>query len=244
MSSRRSTRLLVVLVVLALLSLVPFAGAQEPIKIGLQAPITGPWAYEGEMAYNCVKIVADWINAAGGILGRPVQIVLGDDQGQPQQSALAAQRMVSERVVAVVGTYGSSVNDPAAAIYERNKIVNVAYGSTAETLTQQGRKYFFRTCFRDDKQGEFFANFAVDVLGAKRIAIIHDNTTFGKGLAEAALRPLQAQTKAEVVFYDAITPGERDFTAILGRMSLTNPDVVLSPATTPRRASSSGRCAP
>jgi branched-chain amino acid transport system substrate-binding protein len=225
-SSRRSTRLLVVLVVLALLSLVPFAGAQEPIKIGLQAPITGPWAYEGEMAYNCVKIVADWINAAGGILGRPVQIVLGDDQGQPQQSALAAQRMVSERVVAVVGTYGSSVNDPAAAIYERNKIVNVAYGSTAETLTQQGRKYFFRTCFRDDKQGEFFANFAVDVLGAKRIAIIHDNTTFGKGLAEAALRPLQAQTKAEVVFYDAITPGERDFTAILGRMSLTNPDVV------------------
>ncbi len=226
MSGSRSARLLVSLALLALLSMAQFARAAEPIRIGLQAPITGPWAYEGEMARNSVQIVADEINKAGGLLGRPVEIVLGDDQGQPQQSALVAQRMISEKVVAVVGTYGSSVNDPAAAIYERNKLVNIAYGSTAESLTTHGRKYFFRTCFRDDRQGEFFANFAADTLKAKRIAIIHDNTTFGKGLAEAARRPILAQGKAEVVFYDAITPGERDFTAILGRMGRTNPDVV------------------
>ncbi|HAI85511.1 MAG TPA: branched chain amino acid ABC transporter substrate-binding protein, partial [Firmicutes bacterium] len=68
--------------------------------------------------------------------------------------------------------------------------------------------------------------FAVDKLKAKRVAIVHDNTTFGKGLAEAARRPLLAQKKAEIVFYDAITPGERDFTAILLNMGKQNPDVV------------------
>ncbi|HAI85510.1 MAG TPA: branched chain amino acid ABC transporter substrate-binding protein, partial [Firmicutes bacterium] len=78
-------------------------------------------------------------------------------QGSPKQSALVAQRMVSSKVAAVVGTYGSSVNDAGSVIYERSGLVNIAYGSTAEKLTEQGRKYFFRTCFRDDRQGEFFA---------------------------------------------------------------------------------------
>lgn len=222
----RSVKLLVALALLLCFCMGQFARAADPIKIGLQAPITGPWAYEGEMARNCVQIVADEINKAGGLLGRQVQIALGDDQGSPKQSALVAQRMISDKVVAVVGSYGSSITDPASAIYERAGLVNVAYGSTAEKLTEQKREYFFRTCFRDDRQGAFFANFATGVLKAKRVAIIHDNTTFGKGLAEAARRPLLAEKRAELVFYDAITPGERDFTAILGRMGKTNPDVL------------------
>ncbi|MEA4882385.1 MAG: branched-chain amino acid ABC transporter substrate-binding protein [Clostridia bacterium] len=226
MKKNRSGLLLLVLMVFALSLGVAVHAGPEPIKIGLQAPITGPWAYEGEMARNSVQIVADEINRAGGILGRPLEIVLGDDQGSPKQSALVAQRMLSEKVVAVVGTYGSSVNDPASAIYERAGLVNIAYGSTAEKLTEQGRKFFFRTCFRDDRQGSFFAKFATDTLKAKRVAIVHDNTTFGKGLAEAARRPLEAAKKADLVFYDAITPGERDFTAILSRMGKTNPDVL------------------
>ena len=227
MKRNRSGLLLIVAALVLSLSLGHCVmAAAEPIRIGLQAPITGPWAYEGEMARNCVQIVVDEVNKAGGLLGRPVEIVLGDDQGSPKQSALVAQRMVSSKVAAVVGTYGSSVNDAGSVIYERSGLVNIAYGSTAEKLTEQGRKYFFRTCFRDDRQGEFFATFAVDKLKAKRVAIVHDNTTFGKGLAEAARRPLLAQKKAEIVFYDAITPGERDFTAILLNMGKQNPDVV------------------
>ncbi len=200
--------------------------AAEPIRIGLQAPITGQWAYEGEMARNCVQIIVDEINKAGGLLGRPVELVLGDDQGSQVQSALVAQRMISNKVVAVVSTYGSSVNEKASAVYERAGLVNIGYGSTAVRLTQQGLKYFFRTCFRDDAQGTFFATFVVDKLKAKRVAIIHDNTTFGKGLAEAAREPLLAQKRAELVFYDAVTPGERDFRAVLLNMSKQNPDVL------------------
>jgi branched-chain amino acid transport system substrate-binding protein len=226
----RSSLLLVALSLVLSLSAGHSLGAPEPIKIGLQAPITGPWAYEGEMARNCVQIVADEINSAGGIaigaVKRPVEIVLGDDQGSPRQSALVAQRMLSDKVVAVIGTYGSSITDPASTIYERAGLVNIAYGSTAEKLTEQGRKFFFRTCFRDDRQGAFFAAFVNDTLKAKRVAILHDNTTFGKGLAEAARRPLLEAKKADLVFYDAVTPGERDFTAILSRMQKSNPEVV------------------
>lgn len=200
--------------------------AKEPIRIGLQAPITGQWAYEGEMARNCVQIVADEINAKGGVLGRPIEIVPGDDQCTPKQSALVAQRMLSEKVVAVIGSYGSSVTDPASAIYEQAGLLNIAYGATAERLTTQGRKYFFRTCFRDDRQGAFFAAFVNDTLKLKRVAILHDNTTFAKGLAEAARRSLEQAKKAEIVFYDAVTPGERDFTPVLSKMRTAKPEVL------------------
>src|SRR5690606_17557735 len=91
---------------LGLAGVVP-ASAQQPIRIGLQGPITGPWALEGEMAVNSVRIVVDQINARGGILGRPVELVIGDDQGEVRQSALTAQRMVAEGVVAVISSYGS-----------------------------------------------------------------------------------------------------------------------------------------
>ncbi|BAS27482.1 branched-chain amino acid ABC transporter substrate-binding protein [Limnochorda pilosa] len=200
--------------------------AQEPLRIGLQAPITGPWAYEGEMARNSVEIVRDQINARGGVLGRPIEIVLGDDQGNPRQSALVAQRMVSEGVVAVVGTYGSSINEPASTIYERAGVVNIGYGSTAVQLTQHGWQYFFRTCFRDDRQGAFFAQLVNETLQAARVAILHDNTTFARGLAEAARASLQEAGQAEIVFYDAVTPGERDFSPILSRMRARSPEVV------------------
>lgn len=227
MRGRRSSLVVIFLALILAVGLgSSVLAAKEPIRIGLQAPITGQWAYEGEMARNCVQIVADEINAKGGVIGRPIEIVPGDDQCTPKQSALVAQRMLSDKVVAVIGTYGSSVTDPASAIYEEAGLLNIAYGATAERLTTQGRKYFFRTCFRDDRQGAFFAAFVNDTLKLKRVAILHDNTTFAKGLAEAARRPLEQAKKAEIVFYDAVTPGERDFTPVLSRMLTTKPEVL------------------
>src|SRR5690625_3516507 len=216
--------------VIALLGLMAAYGsvalAADPIRIGLQGPITGPWALEGEMAVNSVEVVADQINARGGVLGRPIEIVLGDDQGEPRQSALVAQRMISQNVVAVISTYGSSITEPAQLTYEDAELLNIAYGATAETLTERGYRYFFRTNFRDDRQGDFFAELVDKHLGAERVAIVHDNTTFAAGLAEAARRSLAGVSGTDIVFYDAITPGDRDFTATVGRMRQQNPDVV------------------
>ena len=210
------------------------AGGQEqgkgPVLIGMQGPITGPWAYEGQMAKQSCEIAAMLINQKGGILGgRQVQIVVEDDAGEPKTGALAATKMTGQKgIAASVSTYGSSICEPASYIYEKAKMVNIGYGVTAVRLTERGLKYFFRTCGRDDSQGLFFAEFVPQKFGARRIAIMHDNTAFGKGLAENTRDALKAQVdskKVEIVYYDAVTPGEKDFRVPLTKMRETKPDV-------------------
>lgn len=209
---------------------IPFAVAADPIVIGLQGPITGPWAYEGQMAKQSCEIMAELINAKGGILGgRLVELQVVDDEGQPKTGALAATKLVGQKdVVAAVSTYGSSVCEPASNIYEKAKKVNIAYGATAVRLTDGGLKYFFRTCGRDDSQGKFFTEVAMNKFNAKRIAIMHDNTAFGKGLAEDtqnALKPMVDNGQVSIVYFDAITPGERDFRVPLTKLREANPDL-------------------
>lgn len=218
--------------VLIIMVAVPVMGlaAQQPVIIGLQGPITGPWAYEGQMAKQSCEIVAKIINDKGGILnGRPVQVRVVDDEGQPKTGALAATKLCGQKdVVASVSTYGSSICEAAMAIYEKRKKVNVGYGVTAVRLTQKGFQYFFRTCGRDDAQGNFFAKIADEKFHAARIAIMHDNTAFGKGLAEDAKRGLKSLMdagKVQLVYYDAITPGEKDFHVPLTKIRETHPDL-------------------
>jgi branched-chain amino acid transport system substrate-binding protein len=217
-------------VLLAGVAMVAGAADKAPVLIGLQGPITGAWAYEGQMARQATEIAAALINQKGGILGgRQIQMVVEDDAGQPQTDALAATKITgSKGVVASVSSYGSSITEPASNIYERKRMVSIAYGATAVRLTERGLKYFFRTCGRDDSQGKFFADFVPQKFGAKRIAIMHDNTAFGKGLAENArdsLKPLVDSGKVQIVYYDAITPGEKDFHVPLTNMRETKPEV-------------------
>ena len=205
-------------------------GESGTVVIGLQGPITGAWAYEGQMAKQSCEIAAELINKKGGILGgKMIELRVVDDAGEPKTGALAAQKMVGQKeVVAVVSTYGSSVCEPASNIYEKFKKVNIGYGVTAVRLTQRNFTYFFRTCGRDDSQGQFFADFVPKKFNAKRIAIMHDNTAFGKGLAEdtkRALEPRVASGEFQVVYYDAITPGERDFRVPLTNLRESKPDV-------------------
>jgi len=204
--------------------------ADKPVVIGLQGPITGPWAYEGQMAKQSCEIAAELINQKGGILGgRMVEVRVVDDAGEPKTGALAAQRLVTQKdVVASISTYGSSICEPASTIYEKFKKVNIGYGVTAVRLTQRGYKYFFRTCGRDDSQGKFFADAVPAKFNAKKIAIMHDNTAFGKGLAEdtkRALQPMIDAGKLQIVYYDAVTPGEKDFHVPLTKLRETKPEV-------------------
>jgi len=204
--------------------------AKDTVVIGLQGPITGPWAYEGQMARQSCEIAAQLINDKGGILGgKKVELRVVDDAGEPKTGALAATKLVGQKdVVAAVSTYGSSVCEPASNIYEKYKKVNIGYGVTAVRLTQRDFTYFFRTCGRDDSQGKFFADYVPAKFNAKRIAVMHDNTAFGKGLAEdtkRALDPMIEKGALEVVYYDAITPGEKDFHVPLTKLRETKPDV-------------------
>ena len=205
------------------------AATTKTLQIGLQAPLTGDYAAEGQWAKQSVEIAADLINKKGGILGQPVEIVVVDDASNPKDSALAAQKAISQGLKEVIGSYGSSVTAPAADLYDANKVVSVAYGSTAVRLTmEKQRPYFFRTSGRDDTQSEFFAKFVTEVLKAKRIAIMHDNQDYGKGVAEDAMKFLQPAIDAkqiEVIYYDAITPGESDYSAVVSQIKALNPDV-------------------
>ncbi len=200
------------------------------IQIGLQAPITGNFAAEGQWAKQCVEVAAALINAKGGVLGKQVEIVVADDASNPKDSALAAQKLISQGLKEVIASYGSSVTAPAADLYDKNQVVSVGYGCTAVSLTMDKlRPYFFRTAGRDDTQSEFFAKLAVEKLGAKKIAIMHDNQDYGKGVAEDAMKYLKPYVDAgttEVVYYDAITPGENDYSAAITKIKQLNPDLL------------------
>lgn len=220
---------IVILLSLVLASCTPTPAAAETIKIGLQAPLTGDYAAEGQWAKQSVEIAAELINKKGGVLGKQVEIVVVDDASNPKDSALAAQKVVAQGLKQVIASYGSSVTAPAADLYDANKVVSVGYGCTAVRLTmEKQRPYFFRTAGRDDTQSEFFVKFATEELNAKRIAIMHDNQDYGKGVADDAIRFLQPfidSKEVELVYNDAITPGESDYSSVVSQIKSINPDV-------------------
>ena len=145
-------KLVSLLVAMSFLMAAPVMAA-DALKIGLMCPLTGSWASEGQDMKQIVQLLADQVNDQGGLLGKQVEIVVGDDGGDPRTAALAAQRLATKDVAGVIGTYGSSITEASQNIYDAAKIIQIANGSTAIRLTEKDLKYFFRTCPRDDEQG-------------------------------------------------------------------------------------------
>ena len=214
----------VLFLVLALCLMAATTVSAGTIKIGLMAPITGAWASEGQDMQQIVELLAEEINAAGGVNGQKIEILTEDDGGDPRTAALAAQRLSTQDVVAVIGTYGSAVTEASQGIYDEAGLIQVANGSTAIRLSEKGLKYFMRTCPRDDEQG-LVAYKTLEKGGYKRIAILHDNSSYAKGLADET-KALLEKSGTQIVFYDALTPKENDYSAILTKMKAANPDVV------------------
>ncbi|MGA1868521.1 MAG: branched-chain amino acid ABC transporter substrate-binding protein [bacterium] len=204
-----------------LISSIAFA---DTIKIGLMGPMTGAWASEGEEMKKVVELFAADLTRRGGLLGKKIEVISEDDGGDPRTASLAAHRLVTKGIVAVIGTYGSSITEATQHIYAEEGLIQIANGSTAIRLSEKGLRFFFRTCPRDDEQGKV-ASRTIKGLGFKKVAILHDNTTYAKGLAEETKERLKKDGTA-IVFYDALTPGERDYNAILTKLKTKDPDVV------------------
>lgn len=213
-----------VFILLALFGLSAPALAED-IKIGLMCPLTGAWANEGQDMQRMVGMLVKDLNDKGGINGQKVDLLVEDDGGSPRTAALAAQRLVSNGVIAVVGTYGSAVTEASQAIYNEAKVVQIATGSTAIRLTEKKFEYFFRTCPRDDDQGRVMAA-SVGKLNFSKVAVLHDNSSYGKGLA-SEVEPLLKEMGIEVVFYDSLTPGERDYSTILTKLKSLAPQAIV-----------------
>ncbi|WP_165968972.1 branched-chain amino acid ABC transporter substrate-binding protein [Actinomadura sp. KC06] len=201
------------------------SGGSGAIKIGVPAPLSGDSASAGQDILAAAKVAADEINKAGGVDGRDVQIVEADDQCSAQQGAQAAQKLLNSGVVAVAGGYCSSAAVPAIPIFGRRSVPFVLDASTNPGLTDTGKGKVFRTCGRDDNQGLVAAKFMTGQLGAKRIALLHDNTTYAKGLADATANSVK-QAGGQVVYQDALQPGQSDYSPVLTKVASTKPDVL------------------
>jgi branched-chain amino acid transport system substrate-binding protein len=201
------------------------AGESGPIPIGVLLPLTGSSSSAGVDMLNAAKLAVDAINESGGVLGRNLRIVSEDDACDAQTGTAAAQKMVVSNVVGIAGGYCSSASIPETAVLDPKGIPFISAASTNPQLTERGFKTVFRTIGRDDQQGPFAVKFLTGALGAKRLAIVHDNTTYSKGLAEQT-RDANARlgTGAEVVFFDAITPGESDYTSTLTKVKASGAD--------------------
>lgn len=204
--------------------LVPSLVLAGDIKIGLMCPLTGKWASEGQDMKNIVSLLVDETNARGGINGSKVDLVVEDDAGDPRTAALAAQKLASAGVVAVIGTYGSAVTEATQNILAESELVQIGTGSTSVRLTEKGLPLFFRTCPRDDAQGKAAAA-AIIKADYKKVALLHDNSSYAKGLAEESRAALE-KAGVKIIFYDALTPGERDYTAILTKLKAASPDLI------------------
>lgn len=210
------------------LTLPLFTGCKKEtgmIKLGLEGPMTGDYAYEGQGFQKAVQLLVDQTNEAGGFLGQQIELVIEDDAGDPTQAALVAQRLVDAEVVAVIGAYNSTATEPASEIYNEAGLLHVTPSSTATGLTEKGFKRFFRVCFLDDRQGFFAATFAKDVLGVQNFGILHDNSTYAQGLAEHTRRYAE-EMGMNVSFYDAINPDDQDFSPILTNIGAAGLDAI------------------
>jgi branched-chain amino acid transport system substrate-binding protein len=204
-----------------------FAGAADAqIKIGVGAPITGPNASFGAQLTTGVNQAAADFNAAGGILGQQMTIEPGDDVSDPKQGVSVANKFVGDGVKFVVGHFNSGVTIPASEVYADNGILFITPSATNPKVTERGLWDAFRTCGRDDQQGKLWADLALTKLKDAKIAIVHDKTPYGQGLADAARGFMNAGGKKEVL-YEGVNVGEKDYSAIVSKMKAAGADYVM-----------------
>jgi branched-chain amino acid transport system substrate-binding protein len=202
------------------------AGAYaDTIKIGVPVPLSGPYANAGIDIANAAKMAAAKINASGGVLGKQVEIITEDDACDAQQGVQAAQKLIDAGVAAVAGGYCSGAALPELGAFHRANISYILDASTNPKLTSMGYDDIFRTIGRDDQQGPFAAAFIANYLHAKTAAVIDDNTVYSKGLADNTVAGLK-KDGVNVVYYDAVTPGQLDYSAVLSHVASLNPAVI------------------
>jgi branched-chain amino acid transport system substrate-binding protein len=125
--------------------------AQAEIRIGVAGPMTGPIAWFGEQYLRAAELAVQNLNASGGVLGQPVELVVGDDFCDPDQAVAVARKLASDRVALVVGHFCSHSSIPASKVYEETGILQIAPGSASAKLTEEGGPNVFRVCGRDDR---------------------------------------------------------------------------------------------
>jgi branched-chain amino acid transport system substrate-binding protein len=205
------------------LALAQSASAQ--IKLGVAGPITGGSATFGAQLKNGTEQAVEDINAAGGILGQKIQISVGDDRADPKEGVSVANKFVGDGVKFVIGHFNSGVTIPASEAYQENGILEITPAATNPKVTERGMWNIFRTCGRDDQQGPLAGNIIAEKFKGKRVAVIHDKTTYGQGLADETRKAMNAKGIKEVL-YEGINIGDKDYSALVSKLKAARPDLV------------------
>jgi len=199
--------------------------ATAQVKFGMGGPITGPSAATGAQMKNGVdQAVAD-INAAGGILGQKISVTYGDDASDPKQGVSVANKFSADGVKFVIGHYNSGVSIPSSEVYQENGILQISPASTNPTLTERKMWNIFRVCGRDDQQGTVAGEYILKHFKGKKIAVVHDKTTYGKGLADETKKTINKGGMKEVL-YEGVNTGEKDFSALVSKIKQSGADLV------------------
>ena len=198
------------------------------IILGVAGAHSGDLASYGLPTVNAAKLVAEDINAKGGIDGMKVKVVPQDDQCKPEFATNAAFKLVSDQATVVIGHICSGATKAALPIYDESKIVVMSPSATNPPLTLSGDyPNFFRTIARDDAQALLAATFTTGKLGAKKVAVIHDKGDYGKGFAVFAKGYLEDRKMAEVVLFEGVTPGAVDYSAVVQKIKRSGADAVI-----------------
>src|SRR5215468_3016821 len=199
--------------------------ATAQVKFGVGGPITGPNAATGAQMKNGVEQAVADINAAGGMLGNKLTVEFGDDVSDPKQGVSVANNFAADGVKFVIGHFNSGITIPASEVYQENGILEITPASTNPAVTERKMWNIFRVCGRDDQQGGLAGGIIAQKFPGKRIAIIHDKTTYGQGLAEETRKAINAKGLKEVLF-EGVNKDDKDFTAVVSKLKSANPDLV------------------
>lgn len=224
---KRNGFLLIAVLFLTANALSGCGGQSNVVKIGCAAPLTGDQAQLGIDTCNGVKLAVEEANAKGaGIPGMKFEAFAMDDQHIPAQAVNVAKKFVADPdVLAVMGHFNSSCTKPASAIYHEARMTQLTAVSTNPELSRQGFDTFFRTAATDDVQGPRGAHFVANKLKLKKIFIIDDKTTYGKGLADEFEKEAR-QLGLAVLGHEGITQGDKDFSPLLTKIKPMEPDLI------------------
>ena len=195
--------------------------ALAQIKIGSAGPMTGSNAAFGEQLRRGASMAVEDINAAGGVNGKKLELIIGDDACDPKQATAVANKMVSDKVAFVAGHFCSGSSIPASDIYKEAKILQITPASTNIKLTDdaatKGNTTVFRTCGRDDVQGATVGAYILKNMKDAKVAVLHDKSPYGKGVADETKKALNKGGLKEAM-YEAYNDTDKDFTALINKM--------------------------
>lgn len=205
------------------------AAIAADITIGMEGPITGEYAAFGEQMKRGAELAVKDINASGGVLGRQLHLLSGDDACDPKQAVNVANEMANDGAVFVAGSFCSGASIPASAVYAENDILQITPASTNPALTddafKNGWTNIFRVCGRDDSQGRVAGQYIAAHFRDKAVAIVQDKSAYGKGLADQTKAAMNAAGVKEVM-YESINQGDKDFSALVTKMKRANVGVI------------------